>query len=64
MESGENFAEMVEQYTNTLHTGDKVTGVVIDITPTEVHVDLGCKQTGYIPLDQLTDDPTLKPPMW
>ena len=61
VESGENFAEMVEQYTNTLHTGDKVTGVVIDITPTEVHVDLGCKQTGYIPLDQLTDDPTLKP---
>ena len=60
-ENGENFAEMVEQYTNTLHTGDKVTGVVIDITPTEVHVDLGCKQTGYIPLDQLSDDPDLKP---
>ena len=60
-ETSENFAEMVEQYTNTLHTGDKVTGVVIDITPTEVHVDLGCKQTGYIPLDQLTDDPELKP---
>ncbi len=60
-ETGENFAEMVEQYTNTLHTGDKVTGVVIDITPTEVHVDLGCKQTGYIPLDQLSDDPNVKP---
>ena len=60
-EGMENFAELVEQYTNTLNTGDKVTGVVTAITPTEVHVDLGCKQAGYIPLDQLTDDPDVKP---
>ncbi len=60
-EGTENFAELVEQYTNTLNTGDKVTGVVTAITPTEVHVDLGCKQAGYIPVDQLTDDPTMKP---
>ena len=60
-EGMENFAEMFEQYTNTLNTGDKVTGVVTGITPTEVHVDLGCKQAGYIPVDQLTDDPTVKP---
>ena len=60
-ETSENFEELVEQYTNTIHTGAKVTGVVTAITPTEVHVDLGCKQTGYIPIDQLTDDPTLKP---
>ena len=60
-EGMENFAEMFEQYTNTLNTGDKVTGVVTAITPTEVHVDLGCKQAGYIPVDQLTDDPTMKP---
>ena len=60
-EGMENFAEMFEQYTNTLNTGDKVTGVVTAITPTEVHVDLGCKQAGYIPLDQLTDDPSVKP---
>ena len=24
-------------------------------------MDLGCKQAGYIPVDQLTDDPTVKP---
>lgn len=60
-EGMENFEELVEQYTNTLHTGEKVTGVVIAITPTEVHVDLGCKQAGYIPVDQLSDDPTVKP---
>ena len=60
-ESMENFEELVEQYTNTLNTGDKVTGVVTAITPTEVHVDLGCKQAGYVPVDQLSDDPSLKP---
>ena len=60
-EGMENFAELFEQYTNTLNTGDKVTGVVTRITPTEVHVDMGCKQTGYIPVDQLTDDPSAKP---
>ncbi len=60
-EGTENFAEMLEQYTNTLYTGGKVTGVVTAITPTEVHVDLGCKQAGYIPVDQLTDDPSVKP---
>ena len=60
-EGMENFAEMFEKYTNTLNTGAKVTGVVTAITPTEVQVDLGCKQAGYIPVDQLTDDPTVKP---
>ncbi|MBD5161036.1 MAG: bifunctional 4-hydroxy-3-methylbut-2-enyl diphosphate reductase/30S ribosomal protein S1 [Oscillibacter sp.] len=60
-EGMENFEELVEQYTNTLNTGDKVTGVVTAITPTEVHVDLGCKQAGYIPVDQLSDDPSVKP---
>ncbi len=60
-EGMENFAELFEQYTNTLNTGDKVTGVVTRITPTEVHVDMGCKQAGYIPVDQLTDDPNAKP---
>ena len=60
-EGMENFEELVEQYTNTLNTGDKVTGVITAITPTEVHVDLGCKQAGYIPVDQLSDDPSVKP---
>ena len=60
-EGMENFAELFEQYTNTLNTGDKVTGVVTRITPTEVHVDMGTKQAGYIPVDQLSDDPTAKP---
>ena len=61
MEIEESFAEMLEKSIKTLHTGDKVTGVVTEINPTEVCVDLGTKHAAYIPLDQLTDDPNAKP---
>jgi len=60
MEIEESFAELLEKSIKTLHTGEKVTGVVTDITPTEIQVDLGTKHAGYIPVDELTDDPTAK----
>ncbi len=60
MEIEESFAEMLEKSIKTLNTGEKVTGVVTGITPTEIHVDLGAKQAGYIPVSELTDDPTVK----
>jgi 4-hydroxy-3-methylbut-2-enyl diphosphate reductase len=52
----ETFAEMLEKSIKTLHTGDKVTGIVTSITATEVSVDLGTKQSGYIPIAEFTDD--------
>ena len=60
MEVGESFAELLEQSIKTLHTGDKVTGTVIAISPTEVQVDLGTKHAGYIAASELTDDPNAK----
>ena len=59
-ETVESFEEMLEKSIKTLYTGEKVTGVVAAITPTEISVDLGTKQSGYIPLSELTDDPTVK----
>ncbi len=56
----ESFEEMLERSIKTLYTGEKVTGIVAAITPTEISVDLGTKQSGYIPLSELTDDPTVK----
>jgi 4-hydroxy-3-methylbut-2-enyl diphosphate reductase len=56
----ESFEEMLERSIKTLNTGEKVTGIVAAITPTEISVDLGTKQSGYIPLAELTDDPTMK----
>lgn len=56
----ESFEEMLERSIKTLYTGQKVTGYVAAITPTEISVDLGTKQSGYIPLSELTDDPSAK----
>ena len=60
MEIEESFADMLEQSIKTLNTGDKVTGSVVAITPTEIQVDLGTKHAGYIPVSELTDDPNAK----
>ena len=52
----ESFEEMLEKSIKTLHTGQKVTGIVTSITASEVSVDLGTKQSGYIPISEFTDD--------
>ncbi len=56
-----SFAEMLEQNFKSTYTGEKVTGVVTGIGPTEVSVEIGTKHTGYIPLHELTDDTSAKP---
>ncbi len=60
MEIEESFADLLEKSIKTLNTGEKVTGVVTEITPTEIYVDLGTKHAGYIPVAELSDDPTVK----
>ena len=57
----ESFEELLNQSFKTLNNGDRVTGIVTAITPTEVQVDVGAKQAAYIKLSELTDDPTVKP---
>ena len=57
----ENFAELLEQSIKTLNTGDKVKGIVTGIGNTEVQVDLGTKHAGYIPYDEVSADPSVKP---
>ena len=56
----ETFEAMLEKSIKTLHTGEKVTGIVAAITPTEISVDLGTKHAGYIPLSELSADPSAK----
>ena len=57
----ESFAELLEQSIKTLNTGDKVIGIVTGIGTTEVQIDLGTKHAGYIPYDEVSADPTVKP---
>ena len=60
MEIEQSFAEMLEESFKILNTGDRVTGTVAAITPTEVQVELGVKYPGTIPLSELSDDPDAK----
>ena len=57
----ESFEALLEQSIKTLNTGDKVTGIVTGITNKDVSVDLGTKHAGYIPYDEVSADPTVKP---
>ena len=57
----EDFATLLEQSIKTLNTGDKVMGTVTHIGNTEIQVDLGTKHAGYIPYDEVSADPSVKP---
>lgn len=57
----QNFEEMLEESLKSLNTDEKVHGVVVGISPTEVYVDVGRKQAGYIPISELSNDPSAKP---
>jgi len=60
-ETGENFAELLEEsFKKTLNTGDIVKGVITTVSPNELHVDISSKVTGIIPHDQITNDPSFK----
>ncbi len=62
-ESELDFATLLEQSLETekIYNGKRVTGIVTSVNQNEVHVDIGAKQAGIIPADELTDDPTAKP---
>jgi 4-hydroxy-3-methylbut-2-enyl diphosphate reductase len=57
----ESFEEMLEESLKNLNTNERVKGTVVSIAPNEVIVDVGRKQSGYIPADELSNDPSAKP---
>ena len=57
----QNFEEMLEESLKSMNTDEKVHGVVVGISPTEVYVDVGRKQAGFIPASELSNDPAAKP---
>lgn len=56
-----DFAEALDQSFKKIHTGEKVEGYVVSVDNAEITVDLGTKHTGYVKLEDLTDDSTKKP---
>ena len=61
LEEDINFEEMIDQSFKKIHTGEKVKAYVEAVNKSEVIVSLGTKHTGYVALDDLTDDPTKTP---
>lgn len=57
----QNFEEMLEESLKSLNTDEKVRGIVVGITPTEVYVDVGRKQAGFVPANELSQDPNVRP---
>lgn len=56
-----SFAELLEESFKNVTTDQKVRGTVVRITPTEIQVDVeGRKQTGFVSLDELTNNPNEK----
>lgn len=56
-----NFEEALEKSFKKIHTGERVKGYIAALNNSEAIVDIGTKHTGYVPLSELTDDPSKKP---
>ena len=57
----ESFEELLEESLKNLNTNERVMGTVLSIAPNEVQVDVGRKQTGFIPAAELSNDPNARP---
>ena len=53
--------QALEQSFKKVHTGERVKGYIAALNNSEAIVDIGTKHTGYVPLSELTDDPSKKP---
>ena len=53
-----DFSAALEASLSSMSTDQKVKGVVMGITPTEIQVDIGRKHAGYVPMDEYSADPT------
>ena len=55
-----SFEEALEASLQSLTTDERVRGLVVGIAPNEVYVDVGRKQAGFIPLNELSNDPSAR----
>lgn len=55
------FEQALEESLKSMNSDQKVVGTVMHVAPNEIQVDIGRKQTGYIPLDEYSADPNADP---
>ena len=56
-----DFAVALEESLSGLNSNQKVKGTVISVKSTEIQVDIGRKETGYIPYSEYSNDPNANP---
>ena len=56
-----NFDEALEASLSSMSTDQKVKGIVMGFTPTEIQVDIGRKHAGFVSLDEYSADPSADP---
>ena len=56
-----DFEAALEESLSSMNNDQKVVGTVLSISPTEIQVDIGRKQTGYIPYSEYSNDPSADP---
>ena len=54
-----SFEQMLEESLKTIHTGEVVSGTVIDVKPDKIALNIGYKSDGIITRDEYTNDSTL-----
>ena len=55
-----SFEEMIDASLKPVYNGKVVKGIVTGVSPSEIQVDIGTKQTGFVKLEELTNDPSAK----
>lgn len=55
-----SFEEMIDASLKPVYRGKVVKGIVTAVGPSEIQVDIGTKQTGFVKLEELTNDPSAK----
>ena len=56
-----DFEAALEESLSGLNSNQKVKGTVISVKSTEIQVDIGRKETGYIPYSEYSNDPNANP---
>lgn len=60
-EDESDFSNLLEENLKNMNSDKKVRGIVTAISAGEIQVDIGRKQTGYVPADEYSADPTADP---
>ncbi|MBR5991179.1 MAG: bifunctional 4-hydroxy-3-methylbut-2-enyl diphosphate reductase/30S ribosomal protein S1 [Clostridia bacterium] len=61
LNGAEDFEAMLEESLSNMSTDQRVKGVIVGVTPSEIQIDIGRKQTGYIAYTEWSYDPTVDP---